>query len=134
MEPPAVIDREGNEQDWSWLNEAFGQVTVERADAGIRSIFDTVVVIIVIGIIILLVIISSSIYSIEANERGVVQRFGDRLQRVPAGYPKDHPAAEELKYKDWGVWVPLKQSEVLAPDALARAQIALVDPDLELRF
>jgi uncharacterized protein (TIGR02453 family) len=46
-----------------------------------------------------------------------LQRFGERLQRVPAGYPKDHPAAEELKWKDWGVWMPLRQQDVLAGDA-----------------
>jgi uncharacterized protein (TIGR02453 family) len=49
-----------------------------------------------------------------------MQRFGERLQRVPAGYPKDHPAAEELTWKDWGVWMPLKQQDVLAADSHQR--------------
>ena len=53
------------------------------------------------------------------HEAGL-QRFGERLQRVPAGYAKDHPAAEELKWKDWGVWMPLTQQDVLATDALDR--------------
>ncbi len=48
------------------------------------------------------------------------ERFGERLQRVPAGYPTDHPAADELKWKDWGVWVPLSQQDITAPDAMER--------------
>lgn len=49
-----------------------------------------------------------------------MERFGERLKRVPAGYRADHPAAEELKWKDWGVWAPLSQQDVIARDALAR--------------
>lgn len=48
------------------------------------------------------------------------QRFGEKLQRVPAGYAKDHPAAEELKWKDWGVWQPLSQQDIVAGDAMQR--------------
>jgi uncharacterized protein (TIGR02453 family) len=49
-----------------------------------------------------------------------MERFGERLQRVPAGYAKDHPQADELKWKDYGVWCPLRQADVLAGDAMQR--------------
>lgn len=34
MDAPAIIDQEGQEQDWAWLNDSFGQVAIERSDAG----------------------------------------------------------------------------------------------------
>lgn len=49
-----------------------------------------------------------------------MERFGEQLKRVPAGYPKDHPAAEELRWKDFGVWQQVSQQDVLAADALER--------------
>lgn len=51
------------------------------------------------------------------------ERFGDRLSRVPRGFAPDHPAAEELKWKDYGSAVALTQKQVLAkdfPEHLAR--------------
>ncbi len=52
------------------------------------------------------------------------QRFGDRLSRVPRGFRPDDPAAEELKWKDYGSAVNLTQKDVLArnfPERLAEA-------------
>jgi len=49
-----------------------------------------------------------------------MDRFGERLKRVPAGYAKDHPAADELRWKDFGVWQPVSQADVLADDAPER--------------
>lgn len=48
------------------------------------------------------------------------ERFGEQLKRVPAGYAKDHPAADELRWKDFGIYRPLTQKDVLADDAHAR--------------
>jgi uncharacterized protein (TIGR02453 family) len=44
------------------------------------------------------------------------QRFGDRLKRVPRGFPADHPLASELMFKDFGSFRTLTQREVLARD------------------
>lgn len=41
---------------------------------------------------------------------------GDRLQRVPAGYPADHPDADLLKLKDVTFGRRLTSEEVLSPD------------------
>jgi uncharacterized protein (TIGR02453 family) len=45
------------------------------------------------------------------------ERFGERLQRVPTGYPKDHPLAGELRWKDHGHWRKLTQRDIQASDA-----------------
>ncbi len=63
-----------------------------------------------------------------------MQQFGERLQRVPAGYPRDHPMAEELKRKDWGLWIPLAQKDVLAADALERIGAKYRDMKPMLKF
>ncbi len=36
---------------------------------------------------------------------------GTALKRVPAGYEKEHPQAEYLKYKSWYLEYPLKDEE-----------------------
>lgn len=43
---------------------------------------------------------------------------GERLSRVPAGLPADHPLAEDLKLKDYYTWVPLARRQVQAADFL----------------
>ena len=40
---------------------------------------------------------------------------GDRLTRVPAGYPKDHPAADLLVLKDQVFSTRLSDADVLSP-------------------
>ena len=39
------------------------------------------------------------VQAIAGAEKAKLRIFGDRLTRVPSGYPKDHPRAELLKYK-----------------------------------
>ncbi|MEZ4387332.1 MAG: TIGR02453 family protein [Candidatus Krumholzibacteriia bacterium] len=51
---------------------------------------------------------------------GELDQFGEQLTRVPAGYAKDHPAADALRYKDFGVWRTLSRQDVLAADAPQR--------------
>jgi len=63
-----------------------------------------------------------------------LERFGERLQRVPAGYAKDHPQADELRWKDYGVWRPLTQRDVLAGDVLARVGAVFQATAPRMRF
>ena len=47
---------------------------------------------------------------------------GNALKNVPAGYDKEHPQAEYLKYKSWYLEYPLKDEEIKDADAfLAKA-------------
>jgi len=48
------------------------------------------------------------------------ERHGDRLQRVPSGFDKDHPAAEELKWKDYLIGRSFTDAQVSAPDFRGR--------------
>jgi uncharacterized protein (TIGR02453 family) len=41
---------------------------------------------------------------------------GDRLTRVPKGFPADHPAADLLKYKDVTFGRPISDEEVFSPN------------------
>lgn len=45
---------------------------------------------------------------------------GESAKRVPAGFPADHPAAEDLKRKDFISMRPYAREEVLSPDFLDR--------------
>ena len=45
---------------------------------------------------------------------------GDVLKRVPSGFDKEHPLAEDLKRKDFFVWVKLSEEAALAPGFLDR--------------
>jgi uncharacterized protein (TIGR02453 family) len=45
---------------------------------------------------------------------------GDSLKRVPSGFDKDHPLAEDLKRKDVFAWVRLSEEEATAPGFLDR--------------
>jgi uncharacterized protein (TIGR02453 family) len=45
---------------------------------------------------------------------------GEALKRVPSGFDKDHPYAEDLKRKDFFSWVRLSEEEVTAPGFLDR--------------
>ena len=51
-----------------------------------------------------------------AFKRAFGEVDGDRLQRVPPGYPADHPDAELLKLKDVTFGRRLTADEVLSPD------------------
>ena len=41
---------------------------------------------------------------------------GTVLKNVPAGYEKEHPQAEYLKYKSWNLEYPLKDEEFDDPE------------------
>jgi uncharacterized protein (TIGR02453 family) len=43
---------------------------------------------------------------------------GDSLKRVPSGFDKDHPQAEDLKRKDYFAWVKLSEEAATAPGFL----------------
>ena len=45
---------------------------------------------------------------------------GDMLKRVPTGFDKEHPHAEDLKRKDYFAWVRLGEEEATAPGFLGR--------------
>lgn len=55
---------------------------------------------------------------------------GDRLTRPPRGYAADHPAIEDLKYKDFVAMAPLGFDEVTEPGLvkLAAARFAAAAP------
>ena len=40
---------------------------------------------------------------------------GERLQRVPRGFPKDHPAADYLKYRQFLAGAELPPSVAMSP-------------------
>lgn len=42
---------------------------------------------------------------------------GEKLQKVPGGYEKDHPQAEYLKYKSWYLEYPIPDAELLDGEA-----------------
>jgi len=62
------------------------------------------------------------------------RRFGDRLKRVPRGFPADHPAAEELKWKDFGAVASLTQRDVLARDFCERLAVVWQEGAPMMRF
>jgi uncharacterized protein (TIGR02453 family) len=43
---------------------------------------------------------------------------GDRLVRVPAGFPADNPLADDLKLKDFYTWIPVARRQVCSGDFL----------------
>jgi uncharacterized protein (TIGR02453 family) len=45
---------------------------------------------------------------------------GDALKRVPSGFDKDHPHAEDIKRKDFFAWGRLSEEEATAPGFLDR--------------
>lgn len=46
---------------------------------------------------------------------GGLKPYGEPLKRVPAGFDKASPAAEYLKYREYGVDAPLSDETVLSP-------------------
>ena len=51
---------------------------------------------------------------------GVDLGMGESLKRVPPGYDKDHPLAEDLKRKDFGAIERLSEEQAIGPDFLQR--------------
>jgi uncharacterized protein (TIGR02453 family) len=56
----------------------------------------------------------------KALRGGGIEVLGEALKRVPQGFDPGHPAAEDLKLKDFYSHVPLTEQEVCAPDFLER--------------
>jgi uncharacterized protein (TIGR02453 family) len=56
----------------------------------------------------------------NALQAGGIEVLGEALKRVPQGFDPGHPAAEQLKLKDFYCHLPLTEREVCAPDFLAR--------------
>jgi uncharacterized protein (TIGR02453 family) len=52
--------------------------------------------------------------------RGGLELSGDALKRVPTGFDKEHPHAEDLKRKDFFGWISLDEDAATAPDFLDR--------------
>ena len=46
--------------------------------------------------------------------------MGESLKRVPSGYDKDHPLAEDLKRKNFAALERLSEDEATGPDFLQR--------------
>jgi uncharacterized protein (TIGR02453 family) len=51
---------------------------------------------------------------------GGLELRGDALKRVPTGFDKEHPHAEDLKRKDFFAWIALDEATATAPDFLDR--------------
>lgn len=51
--------------------------------------------------------------------------MGNALKRVPAGYLKDHPQAEYLKYKSWYLEYPLKDEQVMDSESFIRTAVRI---------
>jgi uncharacterized protein (TIGR02453 family) len=56
----------------------------------------------------------------RAATDGIELGKGDALKRVPAGFDKDHPLAEDLKRKDYAGFVKLSEDDVTTPGFLDR--------------
>ncbi len=50
---------------------------------------------------------------------------GTALKKVPAGYDKEHPQAEYLKYKSWYIEYPVKDSELTDASAFIKKAAGL---------
>ncbi|MDR2000053.1 MAG: DUF2461 domain-containing protein [Zoogloeaceae bacterium] len=67
------------------------------------------------------------------DDRALTQHWelsGDRLSRPPRGYAADHPAIEDIKYKDFVILAPLSFAEATKPTLvkLASARFAAAAP------
>jgi uncharacterized protein (TIGR02453 family) len=51
---------------------------------------------------------------------GIELGMGEELKRVPSGYDKDHPLAEDLKRKNFAALERLSEEEATGPDFLQR--------------
>ena len=50
---------------------------------------------------------------------------GTALKKVPAGYEKEHPQVEYLKYKSWYLEYPIKDEELKDADAFVTKAVEL---------
>lgn len=59
---------------------------------------------------------------------------GERLKKVPKGFPEDHPASELFRWKQVVAWKRYQDDEVLAPDFARRVTEAAKALDPFLRY
>ena len=66
--------------------------------------------------------------------RAVWQLSGERLSRPPRGYPADHPAIEDLKYKDFVAMASLAPEEITGSDLVRIASRRFADASPLMAF
>jgi uncharacterized protein (DUF2461 family) len=59
---------------------------------------------------------------------------GEALKKVPRGFDPDHPHAEDLKRKDFGVHVPLSDRALTGPELLDAIDAGFRESAPLLRF
>jgi uncharacterized protein (TIGR02453 family) len=62
------------------------------------------------------------------------QLSGERLSRPPRGYAADHPAIEDLKYKDFVAMAPLSFAEATKPGLVKLASARFATSALLMKF
>jgi uncharacterized protein (TIGR02453 family) len=65
---------------------------------------------------------------------GVDLGMGESLKRVPSGYDKDHPLAEDIKRKDFGAVERMSEADATAPHFLQRYARACEEMVPVMRF
>ncbi len=67
-----------------------------------------------------------AILGAESFQRLFGHLRGDQLKTAPAGYPRDHPNIDLLRYKQFYAGRDFTEAEVLAPDFIDRAEEVLL--------
>jgi uncharacterized protein (TIGR02453 family) len=63
-----------------------------------------------------------------------IEVIGNALKRVPTGFDRDHPLAEDLKRKDFAAYAKLSEAEAIAPGFLDRYVHACEEASPLMRF
>ena len=63
-----------------------------------------------------------------------IEVVGNALKRVPTGFDRDHPLAEDLKRKDFAAYAKLSEAEAIAPGFLDRYVHACEEASPLMRF
>lgn len=63
-----------------------------------------------------------------------IEVIGSALKRVPTGFDRDHPLAEDLKRKDFAAYAKLTEAEATAPGFLDRYARACEEASPLMRF
>ncbi len=72
------------------------------------------------------------------EDRGFKRRFGgimgEKLQKAPLGYPKDHPMIDYLRFKQWFIGVEWGHTECFSPKFADRVTAVFADAMPFLRW
>ena len=68
------------------------------------------------------------------EETAGIEVVGNALKRVPTGFDRDHPLAEDLKRKDFAAYTKLSEAEATAPGFLDRYERACEEASPLMRF